>query len=84
VQHDAEERMTAEEAQLHPWFVEQGLVTAEEAADSAACGAEGCAVDYNNADGSLGANNVGDYNNVVPMQRSASTDSLRSAATAAI
>ena len=75
--------MTAEEAQLHPWFVEQGLVTAEEAAESAACGAEGCAVDYNNADGSLGDHSNGDFNNVVPMQRSASTDSLRAAASAA-
>ena len=76
--------MTAEEAQLHPWFVEQGLVTAEEAAESAACGAEGCAVDYNNADGSLGGDHGnGDYNNVVPMQRSASMDNLRGAAAAA-
>ena len=70
--------MTAEEAQLHPWFVEQGLVTAEEAAESAACGAEGCAVDYNNAEGC-----VEDCNNVVPMQRSAPTDHLRAAANAA-
>lgn len=66
--HDPLQRLSAEEAALHPWFVEQGLLTAAAAAASS-CAAAGCHVDL-------------EYSNVLPctMHRSGSGDSLCSVA----
>lgn len=64
LQHDPAERLSAEEAALHPWFVEQGLLTAA-AAGASSCAAAACHLDL-------------EYSNVVPctMHRSGSNESL--------